>query len=42
MPQHRGMPGSGGRNEWVGEQGERGGDRGFSERKVGKRITFEM
>jgi hypothetical protein len=27
---------------WVGEQGEWGGDRGFSERKLGKGITFEI
>jgi hypothetical protein len=27
---------------WVAEQGERGGYRGFSEGKLGKRITFEM
>jgi hypothetical protein len=26
----------------VGEQGERGGNRGFSEGKLGKGITFEM
>jgi hypothetical protein len=41
MPQYRRMPGSGNRSGWVGEQGE-GGDRGFSERKLGKGITFEM
>jgi hypothetical protein len=29
MPQYRGMPGSGSRSEWVGEQGERGGDGDF-------------
>jgi hypothetical protein len=40
MPQYRGMPGS--RSGWVGEQGQWGGDRRFSERKLGKRITFEM
>jgi hypothetical protein len=29
--------------EWVGwEAGEEGGDREFSEGKLGKRITFEM
>jgi hypothetical protein len=27
---------------WVGEQGEGGRDRGFSEGKIGKEITFEM
>jgi hypothetical protein len=40
MPQYRGLPGPG--SGWVGEQGEFGGDRGFSEGKLGKRITFEM
>jgi hypothetical protein len=42
MPQCRGMPGPGSRSGWVGEQGEGGGDRGFSEGKPGKGITFEM
>jgi hypothetical protein len=42
MPQYRGMPGPVSRSGWVGEQGEVGGDRGFSERKLGKGITFEM
>jgi hypothetical protein len=38
MPQDRGMPVGG-----VREQGEgRGRDRGFSEGKLGKGITFEM
>jgi hypothetical protein len=32
----------GSRCGWTGEQGEEGGDRGFSERKLGKRIAFEM
>jgi hypothetical protein len=41
MPQYRGMPGPGSRNEWVGEQGAGGGDRRFSEGKLGKGITFE-
>jgi hypothetical protein len=36
MPPYRGMPGPGSRSVWVGEQGERGGYRGFSERKLGK------
>jgi hypothetical protein len=27
---------------WVGEKGEGGVDRGFSEGKLGKGITFEM
>jgi hypothetical protein len=34
------VPGSG--SEWVGEQGEGREDRGFSEGKLGKKITFEM
>jgi hypothetical protein len=42
MPQYRGMPGSGSRSWWVGEQREMGEDKGFSERKLGKGITFEM
>jgi hypothetical protein len=36
------MPGPGSGSGWVGEQGEVGGDRGFSEGKLGKGITFEM
>jgi hypothetical protein len=44
MPQYRGMPGPGMR---VGGLGSRGrgegiGDRGFSEGKLRKGITFEM
>ena len=42
MPQYRGMPGPGGGSGWVGEQGECGRDRGFSEGKLRKGITFEM
>jgi hypothetical protein len=42
MPQYRAMPGPGSRSGWVGEQGEGEVDRGFSERKPGKGITFEM
>jgi hypothetical protein len=42
MPQYRGMPGPGSGSGWVGEQGEWGEDRGFSEEKLGKTITFEM
>ena len=42
MPQCRGIPGSGNRCGWVGEQGDGGWDRGFSERKPGKGTTFEM
>jgi hypothetical protein len=36
------MPKPGSGSGWVGEQWEGGGDRGFSERKLGKGITFEM
>jgi hypothetical protein len=42
MTQYRGMPRPGSRNVWVVERGERGGDRGFSERKLIKGITFTM
>jgi hypothetical protein len=42
MPQCRGMPGPRRESGWVGEQGEEGGDSGFSEGKLGKGITFEM
>jgi hypothetical protein len=42
MPQYRGMPGPGSWNGWVGEQGKGGGNRGFSERKLGKGTVFEM
>jgi hypothetical protein len=42
MPQYRGMPEPGSGSRWVGEQGEVGGDREFSEGKPGKGITFEM
>ena len=44
MPQYSGMPGTGSGSRWVGEQGEEEGeeDRGFSERKPGKGIIFEM
>jgi hypothetical protein len=42
MPQYRGMSGPGTRSGWGGEQGETVGDRGFSEGKLGKGITFEM
>jgi hypothetical protein len=37
---YRGMPGPGSWSLWVGKQGEGAGD--FSERKLGKKITFEM
>jgi hypothetical protein len=42
MPQGRGIPGSGNRRRWVGEQGDDGGDRVFLEGKPGKRIIFEI
>ena len=42
MLQYWGIPGPGRRSGWVGEQGEEGGDGGFSEGKLGKGITFEM
>jgi hypothetical protein len=42
MPQYRGMSGPGSRSEWVEEQIEWGGDRGFWERKLEKGIIFEM
>jgi hypothetical protein len=41
MPQCRGMPRPGSWNGWVGDQGEGGWDRGFSEGKLRKGITFE-
>ena len=41
-PQCGRMPGPGSESEWVGEQGEKGGDRGFSVGKLGKGITLEM
>jgi hypothetical protein len=42
MPQYRRIPGPGSGSGWVGDQGEQGEDRGFSEGKLGKGITFEM
>jgi hypothetical protein len=36
------MPRQGRRSRWVGEQGEGRWDRGFSEGKPGKEITFEV
>jgi hypothetical protein len=39
MPQCSEMPGQGSRSGRDGEQGKRGWDRGFSERKLGKGIT---
>jgi hypothetical protein len=35
------MPGIGSWSGWVGEQGKRGGDTGFSEAKLEKGIIFE-
>jgi hypothetical protein len=44
MLQYRGMPGTGNWSHWDGEKGEGRGreDKRFSERKLGKGITFEM
>jgi hypothetical protein len=42
MTQYRGLPGPGSRSGWIVEQGEWEGDRGLSEGKLGKGITFEM
>jgi hypothetical protein len=43
MPQYKGMPGPGSRSGWVGEQGDGGVYREFSDRKLGKAfIAFEM
>ena len=42
MPQCRGMPGPGRGSGWVGEQEPGIENRGFSEGKLGKGITFEM
>jgi hypothetical protein len=43
MPQYRGIPEAGSSGiGWVREQGEVGGDKGFSEEKLGKGTTFEM
>jgi hypothetical protein len=42
MPYHRGMPGPVSGSEWVGKQRKGEGYRGFSERKLGKEIAFEM
>ena len=42
MPQYKRMPEPGSRSWCVGEQGERREDRGFSEGKLEKWITFEM
>jgi hypothetical protein len=42
MPQYRGIPGPRNGCGWAGEQGEGRGYRGFSERKLGKGVAFEM
>ena len=42
MPQYRGIPGPGSGSGCVGEQGDGGEDREFSEGKIEKRITFEI
>jgi hypothetical protein len=44
MTQYRGMPdpGMGVGGLGIRDQGEGGGDRGFSEGKLGNGITFEM
>jgi hypothetical protein len=42
MSQYLGIPVPGSRRGWVGEQGEGGGYRRFSEGKLEKGITFEM
>jgi hypothetical protein len=42
MPQYKGIPKSRSGSECVGEQGEEGVDKGFSEGKLGKEKTFEM
>jgi hypothetical protein len=42
IPKYRGTPGPRSRSMWAGEQGEEAGDRGFSEWKIGKWITFEV
>ena len=42
MPQYREMPGPGSESRCFGEQGEGGDDRGFSEGKLGKGVTFEI
>ena len=42
MPKYRATPGPRSGSGWEGEQGEGGVDRGFSEGKLGKGVTFEM
>jgi hypothetical protein len=41
-PHYKGLPGPGSRRRWVGEQGEGGRDKGFSEENLGKERTFVM
>jgi hypothetical protein len=41
MPQYSGMTGAGNRSQWVGEHGNGGKDRGFSEGKLGKGIKLK-
>jgi hypothetical protein len=41
MPQYRGIPQPGSRSVWVGEQRNGGGDREFSEVKLGKGTTLK-
>jgi hypothetical protein len=38
MPQYMGLPGPGSRSGWVGEQGDGGEGKGFSEGKLGKGV----
>jgi hypothetical protein len=42
MPQCSRIPGQGSRSGWVGKQGDKGWDEGFSEGKPGKGILFEI
>ena len=42
MSQRRVMPGQVFSIVWFGEKGDWGWDRGFSEGKLGKGLTFEM
>ena len=42
MHQCKGIPGPESGSGWVGEQGKRGADRGFSVGKPGMRTTFAM
>jgi hypothetical protein len=42
MPQYTEMPVPGNMSGWFAEQGKWGGDRGFSDEKPEKGMTFEM